>query len=56
MSHASAVGVTTGYKVGYRKIGVRVAVGPRALHIVHTGYGAQPASYTMGTGDKAVEA
>jgi hypothetical protein len=42
MSQDSAVGIATGYGLDGR--GVRVS------HIVHTGSGAHPASYPMGTG------
>jgi hypothetical protein len=48
----SAVGIATGYGLEDRWFGVRVPVGQEfsLLHIVYTGTGVHPASYTMGTG------
>jgi hypothetical protein len=48
----SAVGITTGYRLDGRGVGVRAPVGSKffSLHVVQTGSGANPASYTMDTG------
>jgi hypothetical protein len=53
MSRDSAVGITTCYGLDSRGVGVRVLGGGghefSLPHIVQTGSGAHPASYTMGT-------
>jgi hypothetical protein len=49
-SRDSAVGIATGYGLDDRGVGDRVPVGS-LHHVVQTGSGAHPASYTMGTGD-----
>jgi hypothetical protein len=44
-----AVGIATGYGLDDRGVGVRVPVGSRIffLHVVQTGSGAHPTSYSM---------
>jgi hypothetical protein len=51
VSQGSAVGIATAYGLDNREVGVRVLVGSEfsLLHIVHTGSGAHPAYYPMGT-------
>jgi hypothetical protein len=52
-SRDSSVGIATGYGLDARGIGVRFPSGARdfsLLDIVHTGCGAHPASYLMGSG------
>jgi hypothetical protein len=48
----SVVGIATGYGLDDRGVGVRVPVGSiiSLLQVVQTGFGANPASYPMGTG------
>jgi hypothetical protein len=48
----SAVGIATGYELDDRGVAVRVPVGEvfSLLHVVHTGSGSYPASYTFCTG------
>jgi hypothetical protein len=50
-SRDSVVGIATGYGLDDRGVGVRVLVGSEfsLLHVVQTGSGAQPDSYTRGT-------
>jgi hypothetical protein len=62
-SRDSAIGIATGYGLDGRGVGVRVPVGARfsPLHVDHTGSGAHPASYPIGTwgsspGGKAAQA
>jgi hypothetical protein len=45
-------GTTTGYGLDGQGDGVRAPVVAKffSLHVVHTGYGAHPASYLIGTG------
>jgi len=47
MDRDSSVGIATGYGAG--RSGDRIPVGARFSASVHTGPGAHPASYTMGT-------
>jgi hypothetical protein len=51
VSRGSAVGIATGYGLDERGVKVRVPVGSELslLHIVQTGFEANPASYPMGT-------
>jgi hypothetical protein len=51
-SRDSAVGIGTEYGLDGRRVGVRIPVEARffLLHVVHTGSGAHPDSYPMGTG------
>jgi hypothetical protein len=53
MSRDSAVGIATGYRLDDQGVGVRVPVGANfsLLHVVQTGSGADPVSYSVGTGD-----
>jgi hypothetical protein len=48
-SRDSAVGIATGYGLDDWEVGVRVPVGS-LLHVVQTGSGVHPTTYTMGTG------
>jgi hypothetical protein len=52
------VGIATGYGLDDGEVGVRVLVGSRIslLHVVQTGSGVHPTSYTVGTGGKAARA
>jgi hypothetical protein len=52
-SRDSVVGVATGYGMDDRGVGIRVWIESRIfflVHVVQTGFEAQPTSYTMGTG------
>jgi hypothetical protein len=51
-SVVGVIGITTGYWLDDRGVGVRVPVGQEfyLLHVVQTGSGALQASYPMGTG------
>jgi hypothetical protein len=51
-SRDGSVGIVTGYRLDDRGDEVRVPIGSKifSLHVVHTGSGAHPASYPMGTG------
>jgi hypothetical protein len=51
-SRDSSVGITTGYGLGDRGVGVRVLVGSRIylLHVVQSGFVVHPTSYPIGTG------
>jgi hypothetical protein len=62
-SRDSSVNIATGYGLEDGEVGVRVPVGQESLllHVVQTGSGVHPTSYTMGTGvsflgDKAIGA
>jgi hypothetical protein len=46
----SVVGTATGYGLDDRGVGVRYGQEFSLLHVVHTGSGVHPASYSMGTG------
>jgi hypothetical protein len=48
----SAVGIATGYGLDDRGVGIRIPVGQEFsfLHVVQTGSGVYPASYTMDAG------
>jgi hypothetical protein len=52
VSRGGAVGTVTAYGLNDRGVGVRVPVGSKfsLLHIIQTGSGVHPASYSMGTG------
>jgi hypothetical protein len=52
MSQDSTVSIATGYKLDAQGVRVRVLVGASfaPLHVVQTGSGAHPASYSIGTG------
>jgi hypothetical protein len=52
-SRDSSVGIATGYELQDGGVGVRVPVGLEfsLLHVVQTGSGVHPTSYSMGTGD-----
>jgi hypothetical protein len=54
----SAAGITTGYRLEGRVVGVRFPVGARfsPLHSIQNGSGAHPASYPVDTGGKAAGA
>jgi hypothetical protein len=63
MSRDSSVGIATGYGLDDREVEVRFLVRSEfsLLHIVQTGSGAHPVSYSMGTagfflGDKVAGA
>jgi hypothetical protein len=50
-----SVDIATGYGLDDRRVGVRISVGLRIslLHVVYTGSGGHPNSYSMGTAGKA---
>jgi hypothetical protein len=51
-SWGSSVGITTGYGLDGREVGVRVPIGGNfSLHVVHAGSGAHPASCPVNTED-----
>jgi hypothetical protein len=51
-SQDSTVGIATGYGLDDQGVGVQVPVGAKKIlfHVIHTGSGAHPAPYPMGTG------